>query len=181
MHSSGACSRQRSKPSILVPGLLLLACLIGDAIVAESSSTTIINAQVKARVVVYAPDNALSWEIRPSAPGIYTKTQILNVKANTDWQLGVKDGDSDAGVSMREWSGSGYGDQKLSLPMKVSADGEVMPIDASELPIAEGKMTGGKGVDVQVTFEQEVTPEDLLKGEKTYRKEVTFVGLPKMG
>jgi hypothetical protein len=158
-----------------------LACLIVDAIVAESSSTTSINAQIKARVVVNAPDNALSWEISPSAPGIYTKTQILHIKANTDWQLGVKDGDSDAGGSMREWSGSGYGEQKLSLPMRVSADREVVPLDGSELPIAEGKMTGGKGINVQVTFEQVVTPDDLLKGGKTCRKEVTFVGLPKMG
>jgi hypothetical protein len=80
---------------------------------------------------------------------------------------------------MRVWTGNGYGAKKLSSPMRVSADREVaLPNDQ---PIVEGKRTDSNGVDVQVTFTQEITSEDARLTEGTvYRKDVAFVGSPKL-
>lgn len=65
--------------------------------------------------------------------------------------------------------------------MKVSADKEVILQSVDSQPIKEGTRTGGQGVDVQVTFTQEVTSDDEpLSQGKVYRKVVTFTGSPKV-
>lgn len=88
--------RVKGKPySSVLSILFLTACSLGGAIAIESAATTTIHAQVIAKVVVSAPSAALSWEINPEFPGIYSKMQMLKVKANTDWQLTVRDKDSD--------------------------------------------------------------------------------------
>ncbi len=169
----------KGKPYSLVMGLvILIVCPMGALLL--SSSTTTIHAQVKEKVEVSAPDDALSWEINPKSPGIYTKTLILKVKANTDWQLTVKDTDSASAGYMREWVGERYGAKKLIDRMKVSADKVATLSNIDSLPIKEGTRTGDQGVEVQVTFTQEVTAEDepLPDGE-VYRKVVTFMGSPK--
>ncbi len=144
----------------------------------KSDCTTTIYAQIKPRVAVSASDDALSWNISPKSPGIYTKTEKLNIKANTDWQLTVKDEDSYSKGYMMEWTKDGYGAKRLSKPMKIIADKEtVLPNDQ---PITLGNRTGNNGIDIQVTFIQEVTSEDLpLPDGAIYRKVVAFVGSPK--
>jgi hypothetical protein len=166
--------------SIELTLLFLIVCFVGGTIAAESIGITTIHAQVKAKVVVSAPDDALSWDINPKSVGIYTKTQVINVKANTDWQLTVRDADFASGGYMREWTGDRYGSETLLNPMRVAADEEVILPNPRNMPIKEGKITGGQGVDVQVTFMQEVTAKDKpLPGDNVYRKVVTFVGSPK--
>jgi hypothetical protein len=159
--------------------LFLTVSYIGGAIAIESAATTTIHAQVMAKIVVTASRDALSWEINPESPGIYSKTQILKVKANTDWQLTVRDMDSDG--YMREWTGLRYGPKMLANRMKVSADKEVILRSIDSQPIKEGTKTGAKGLDVSVTFTQEVTSYDEpLPGGEVYRKIVTFTGSPKI-
>jgi hypothetical protein len=172
--------RVKGKPySSVLCILFLTVSYIGGAIAIESAATTTIHAQVMAKVVVTAPSDALSWEINPVFPGIYSKTQMLKVKANTDWQLTVRDTDSDG--YMREWIGHRYGLKMLANRMRVSADKEVILRSIDSPPIIVGTKTGGQGVDVQVTFTQEVTSKDepLPQGE-VYRKVVTFTGSPKI-
>jgi hypothetical protein len=164
--------------------LFLIAYSVGSAVGVDSTSSATYYAQVNAMVAVSATSDAInatsdaiSWEIKPTITGVYTKTQILHIVANTDWSLILKDLDSSSNGCMMEWISSGYGSKRLSKPVKVSTDREVALPNTSERPIAEGKMTGSEGVDVQVTFTQEITQEDvpLLDGT-IYRKVVAFVG-----
>lgn len=69
----------------------------------------------------------------------------------------------------------------LANRMKISADKEVILRSTDSLPIKVGTRTGGQGVDVQVTFTQEVTSKDKpLPQGGVYRKVVTFTGSPKI-
>lgn len=143
----------------------------------DSTSTTTICAQVNAKVEVSAASGDLSWEIKPAFPGIYTKTQILHIKANTDWSLIAKDLDTGSSGCMVEWTCSGYGSKRLSKPVKVYIDREVTLPNTNEQPLAYGKSTGSKGVDVRVIFTQEITCEDSPHLYGTiYRKNFAFVG-----
>ncbi len=65
--------------------------------------------------------------------------------------------------------------------MTRSADREISLSNAEQGSIAEGTQPGSQGVDVQVTFRQVVTPEDLAysKGH-VYRKEITLLASPKV-
>jgi hypothetical protein len=168
------------KPYNLALGLLILIVFpIGTLLL--SADTTTIHAQVKEKVVVSAPGNTISWEINPKSAGLYTKTNIINIKANTDWLLTVKDADAIPEGYMLEWTGERYGSKRLSNRMKVSADKEVILPNIEGLPIKEGTITGEQGVNVQVVFTQGVTTEDEpLPEGNVYRKTITFVGSPKV-
>ncbi|HUI39877.1 MAG TPA: hypothetical protein VLY86_03030 [Methanothrix sp.] len=55
-----------------------------------------------------------------------------------------------------------------------------MPLDGSGSAYSRGKDDWfARESMYRLPFEQEVTPEDLLEGGKTYRKEVTPVSFPK--
>lgn len=170
----------KGEPRNLALGLLILIVFpIGTLLL--STDTTVIHAQVKEKVVVSAPSNAISWEISPKSAGLYTKTNIINIKANTNWLLTVKDADAVPEGYMLEWTGERYGSKRLSNRMKVSADKEVILPNIEGLPIKKGTITGDQGVNVQVVFTQEVTTEDEpLTDGSVYRKTVTFVGSPKV-
>lgn len=149
------------------------------AVDAKSSSTVTIHAQIKPSVAVSAPDDALSWSIRPKSPGIYTKTEKLNIKSNAEWKLTVRENDSHSKGFMIEWTKDGYGAKKLSKPMKIIADKEI--VLPSDQPILSGNQTDNNGIDIQLTFMQEVTADDLpLKDGAVYRTAIAYVGSPKL-
>ena len=164
---------------LLLIALILVVQSISGAFAMRSTSITTIHAQVMPMVTISPPVNPYVWEINLNSPGIYTKTQVIHIVANTDWQLSVRDEESNSNGFMREWIYDRYGSARLSKPLNISVDKELNLVDANRQPIKKGKMTGEKGVDVQVSLTQVVTPEDMsIQGGKVYRKVLTFIGVP---
>ena len=163
---------------VLIALILMVQSIMGAFAMESTSATTTLYARIMPRVIISPPVNPCIWEINLTSPGIYTKTLDLHIMANIDWQLSVKDEDSDSSGFMREWMGDRYGYRRLSNPLKISADKELNLANADRQPIKEGNITGKKGADVQVKLTQVVTPEDVrMQDSKHYRKVLTFIGL----
>jgi hypothetical protein len=174
------CFRVKCKHySLVMIALILTVPSIVGAFAVGSTSTTTIHAQIMPKVIILPPVNPYIWEINLTSPGIYTKTLVLHIMANIDWQLSVKEEDSDSSGFMREWMGNRYGSRWLSNPLKISADKELNLTNNDRQPIKEGKITGKNGADVQVMLTQVVTPEEMsIQEGKVYRKVLTFIGIP---
>lgn len=180
----GVCSWVRNKRCslVLIALFLMVQSITGASAMDSTSASTTLYALLMPSVIISPNVNPCIWEIKLTSPGIYTKTLDLHILANTNWQLSVKDEDSNSSGFMREWMGDRYGYRRLSIPLKISADKDLNLADANVQPIKEGKMTGEKGADVQVTLTQVVTPEDmrLLEGN-IYSKCLAFIVSPQSG
>ena len=141
----------------------------------SSAASTTIRATVLPYVSVSAPADICIWEFKPSEPGIYTKKGFVNVAANTDWKVTVKNADEVNDGHMTEWTGTGYASKKLQAPLKVSADREVTLPEGGT--IQTGTTVGEH--DIEVTLTQVVSQDDLpLEDGHVYRIALSFEGSP---
>jgi hypothetical protein len=104
------------------------------------------------------------------------------VKANTEWGLVVKDLNPITKGYTDEWTGTGWGDRKLSKPLRVVAENEAFKIDKGGALVQAGGMTGDQGQKVALTFVQELSPKDKSLPEgSTYRIVLGIFGVPADG
>lgn len=130
-------------------------------------------------VEINAPGDTTTWELSPTTSGNIVKTGHVNVRANTGWQLIVYDIDTATEGHMTMWTDSEYGDERLENPVKVSAVDEVALPNSDKRPIITGLPTGRQGLDVNVTFSQNVTSDDkALDDGEIYRIVMAFAGSP---
>jgi len=154
---------------------LAMAQIVAWDVFAE---TTIISGNVRGSIQITAPSGISSWELDSLAAQPNTQTGTLNVKANQNWQVKVKDADAtNTNGLMAEWDGAAYvsSGNKLLNAMKVAAASEItLPTEGN---IQTGTKTTASGQDVTVTFKQTVSWDDqILTGGHTYRIVVTFTG-----
>jgi hypothetical protein len=147
---------------------------------AGSSATVTITAIVLPTVNVNPTEYSIDLNIDPSTKGKSTAmTRTVMVKANTDWDLVVKDLNSITRGYMTEWTGTGWGDKKLSKPLRVMVANKAWKIDKGEASVLNGGMTGNEGKEVVLTFVQDISNKDepLPKGS-TYRIVLGLEGVP---
>jgi hypothetical protein len=154
---------------------LSLCALVGfsDA----NSASLKVTASVKPSVdVAFSPEDCI-WDLNPSAPGTYTKKVKLMVRSNSNWAVTVKEDNVTRGY-MTEWTGSGYGEKKLSTPMRVKSSEETVLSEGSDKPLTTGIKTGPTPQEIEFIYVQDVTAEEaLLARENGYRMVVTFKGV----
>ncbi len=163
-----------SRWTILFIIAMLVICILTG--LASAGSNVRIEASVKPSVeVVVSPDDC-TWVLTPNAPGCYTKTGKLRVRSNANWMITAKD-DGATGGYLREWKENGYASKKLSTPMKIRAGEEGTLPTGAQTPITTGIRTGSKPEEVDFSFTQIVTAQDMASnGESAYRMVVTFIG-----
>jgi hypothetical protein len=168
-------------PKILAGSILIFMVILGILAILSvlggisSSETIVVRGTVLPYVKVSSPASACIWELKPSAPGIYTKKAVLKVAANTGWKVIVKDADEVTAGHMAEWTGTTYASLKLKAPLSVSADREVT---LPEGGIIQTGTTVGEH-NIEVTLSQEVAQEDLpLEDGHVYRIALSFEGSP---
>ena len=121
------------------------------------------------------------WNLDP-IEGVNSRTSVLKVKSDGNWQLSVKDPDTlNTNGHITEWDGSSYvAANRLASPMSVSVQsGEMLNGYDVTLPaggiIARGTGTGSTGKDVVVTFKQPVAwTDDPPSSGHSYRMEIEF-------
>lgn len=125
------------------------------------------------------------WNLDP-IEGVNSRTSVLNVKSDGNWQLSVKDPDTlNTNGHMTEWDGSGYVvSNRLASPLSVSVQSEEMlngydvTLPAGGI-IASGTGTGSSGKDLVVIFKQPVAWTDkTIPGSHNYRMEIEFTISP---
>jgi hypothetical protein len=151
---------------------LSLCALVGFS---DANSRSIkVTASVKPSVdVAFNPEDCI-WDLNPSTSGTYTKKVKLSVRSNTKWAVTMKV-DKETRGYMTEWTGSGYGEKRLSTPMRVKAREETVLSEGSDNPLTTGIKTGSIPQEIEFTYVQDVTAEEaLLAKENGYRMVVTF-------
>jgi hypothetical protein len=140
-----------------------------------SGASITIRATVLPYISVSAPEDIRIWEFQPSEPGIYSKNGIINVTANTNWKVTVKNADDVEDGHMTEWTGTGYASRKLQAPLNVSAGHEVTLPEGGTIQTGT---TAGEH-DIEVTLTQVVSQDDLpLEDGHVYRIALSFEGSP---
>jgi hypothetical protein len=123
-------------------------------------------------IEISAPGNITGWSLSPQETQPQEKTGTLNVTSNSDWEVTVKDTDTDTDGKMTDWDGADYGSTKLSNFMNVATDSYEV-----ELPDGGTIATGSGNEDVTVYFRQTVSWSDpVLTVGHSYRIIVTFTG-----
>ena len=151
---------------------------------AGSSATVTITAIVPPIVNVNPTEYSIDLNIDPSAKGkSTTMTRTVMVKANTEWNLAVKDLNPVTQGDLTEWTGTGWGEKKLSKPLMVVSANKALKIDKGEASsVQTGGMTGEQGQEVVLTFVQELSPKDKpLPEGRTYRIVLDLEGVPAEG
>ena len=155
--------------------LSVIAIINGFSGAVSTAGTTVITVSIAPAVLVSAHADTCLWEFSPSGPGVYTKKEVVNIKANTNWQVAVKDKDGVTTGHMTEWTGTDYISRKLKAPLSVSAYREVTLPEGGT--IQTGTTIGEH--DIEVTLTQVVSQDDMpLEDGHVYRIVLSFEGSP---
>jgi hypothetical protein len=137
---------------------------------------TIIEVKILPVIKLVVINESNKWVLNPSVPGIETQEGSLLIRANIPWMIGVRDYDPITMGHMTEWNGKDYGTHRLTNPMSVSAESEVVLPNGGL--IQSGDRTGGQMISFY--FTQEVAWEDEpILGDSTYRIVATFYAIPR--
>ena len=161
---------------VLIPSFFVIATLSGFIVDGSTLEGSVkVTVFLAPFVHVSAPNDISIWEFGPLAPGTYTKKGVINIKANTNWKVAVKNAEDVNEGHMTDWTGTGYASKKLQAPIKVSADREVTLPEGGT--IQTGTIVGEH--DIEVTLTQVVSQDDLpLEDGHVYRIALSFEGSP---
>ena len=156
---------------------LLLASFAIQTSSCDTTATVTITAIILPAVEVSRP--SITWDLNPTGPGAFTRTERVLVKANTDWQLLAEDCDPATSGHLAEWTGTGYGPSRLHNPVRIASSSKVSrPITAGK-PIETGSHTGEEGRLVNITLTQMITPgERPMSDGRAYRIVVNLKAEP---
>ncbi len=159
--------------------IIIIALVLGlfSGLANSVSDTITVDSSVKPSVEVYISQGECLWDLSPNLPGTYSKDGSLQIRSNSPWIVTVKE-ENATGGHMTEWNGNSYGDRRLLIPMMVKADQSIMLPNLEESPIESGLRTGSISEEVDFSFVQQVTEEDVIEGGDRYRMIVTFTGSP---
>lgn len=142
----------------------------------QIAGITIIEVKVLPVIKLVVINDSNKWVLNPSEPGMETQEGSLLIRANIPWMVGVRDYDPLTMGHMTEWDGKVYGTRRLTNPLSVSAQSEVVLPDGGL--IQSGDKTGGQ--QISFYFTQEVAWEDEpMLGDATYRIVATFYAVPR--
>jgi hypothetical protein len=159
---------------LIISIILICTALCGGQ--NQIAGITIIEVKVLPVIKLVVINDSNKWVLNPSEPGLETQEGSLLIRANIPWMVGVRDYDPITMGHMTEWNGKVYGTRKLSNPLSVSAESEVVLPDGGL--IQSGERTSGQQISFYFTQEVAWEDEPILE-DATYRIVATFYAVPR--
>jgi hypothetical protein len=175
------CGPKGASRAIYSLAIVIIAILLSSLAVQPSScsatASTTITAIVLPAVEVSRP--SIIWDLTPTGPGTYSRTEWVLVKANTDWRLLAEDSEPGTSGHLAEWTVAGYGPKRLKNPLRIATAIKTSTPILAERPIETGMQTGEDGKLVSITLTQDVVPGDRpISGGQAYRIVVNLKAEP---
>lgn len=175
------CGPKGASRAIYSLAVVITAILLSPLAVQPTSCGTTAQVMVTGDLppLIEVSRPSIVWDLNPTGPGTYSRTESVLVKANTDWQLLAEDSDPGTSGHLAEWTGVGYGPKRLKTPLRIAAASKVSTPILAGRPIETGMQTGEEGRLVSITLTQDVVPGDRpISGGQAYRIVVNLKAEP---